>query len=57
MKHMDERDRGRIEFLAGCRSTCEQIAKDLGRSPSTIRDELQKHRVTSDKRYGCSNRI
>ena len=57
MKHMDERDRGRIEFLAGCRSTCEQIAMDLGRSPSTIRDELQKRRVASDKRYGCSNRL
>lgn len=57
MKHMDLKDRARIEFLAGCGSSVGQIADDLGRSPSTVREELQHRRTSSDKRYGCSNRL
>ena len=57
MKHMIIDQRNRIEFLAGCGWTIPRIAKELGRHPSTIRNELLKHRVGSDKRYGCSNRL
>ena len=57
MKQMVTDERNRIEFLAGCGRTIPQIAKELGRSPSTIRNELIRHRVDSDKRHGCSNRL
>ena len=57
MKQMTIDERNRIEFLVGCGRTIPQTASELGRSPSTIRNELVKHRVDSDKRYGCSNRL
>ena len=57
MKQMIIDERNRIEFLVGCGRTIPQTASELGRSPSTIRNELVKHRVDSDKRYGCSNRL
>ena len=57
MKQMVIDERNRIEFLVGCGRNVPQVAKELGRNPSTIRNELLKHRIDSDKRYGCSNRI
>ena len=57
MKQMIIDERNRIEFLVGCGRTIPQTANELGRSPSTIRNEIVKHRVDSDKRYGCSNRL
>ena len=57
MKQMVTDERKRIEFLAGCGWSVPEIAAELGRSPSTIRNELIKHRLDSDKRRGCSNRI
>jgi len=57
MKQMTIDERKRIEFLLGCGRTVPQVANELGRSPSTVRNELIKHRVDSDKRYGCSNRL
>ena len=57
MKQMITDERNRIEFLVGCGRTVPQVAKELGRTPSTIRNELLKHRIDSDKRYGCSNRL
>ena len=57
MKQMIIDERNRIEFLVGCGRNIPQVANELGRSPSTIRNELVKHRVDSDKRYGCSNRL
>ena len=57
MKQMTIDERNRIEFLLRCGRTVPQIANELGRSPSTIRNELIKHRIDSDKRYGCSNRL
>ena len=35
-KHMDDKDRGRIEYLLDCGKTITQIAKDLGRPESTV---------------------
>ena len=57
MKQMTIDERKRIEFLAGCGWSVPKIAEELGRSPSTIRNELIKHRIDSDKRHGCSNRL
>ena len=57
MKQMDTDERSRLEFLVGCGRTVPQVARELGRNPSTIRNELLKHRIDSDKRYGCSNRL
>ena len=57
MKHMVIDERNRIEFLIGCGWTVPQVAEELGRNPTTIRNELLKHRVKSDKKYGCSNRL
>ena len=57
MKQMTIDERNRIEFLVGCGRTVPQTAKELGRSPSTIRNELVKHRIDSGKGYGRSNRL
>ena len=56
-KHMDDKDRGRIEYLLDCGKTITQIAKDLGRPESTISREIQNRRINSKKRFGCSNRL
>ena len=45
MKQMTIDERNRIEFLVGCGRTVPQIANELGRNPSTIRNELIKHRI------------
>ena len=57
MKHMVLDDRNRMEFLAACGCSADEIAADRGRSPSTVRDEFQNRRVASNKGYGCSNRV
>ncbi len=57
MKHMKLDDRNRLEFLAACGRSANQIAEDRGRSPSAIREEFIKHRIASDKGYGCSNKV
>ena len=57
MNQMIIDERKRIEFLTGCGWTVPKIAGELGRSPSTVRNELIKHRIDSDKRLGCSNRL
>ena len=56
-KHMDDKDRGRIEYLLDCGKTITQIAKDLGRPESTVSREIQNRRIDSEKRFGCSNRL
>ena len=57
MKHMEIDDRNRLEFLAACGRSANQIAEDRGRSPSAIRVEFIKHRIASDRGYGCSNKV
>lgn len=57
MEHMNASDRGRIEFCISTGWSVPRIAKEIGRSPSTVRRELLDRRVSSDKRYGCSNRL
>ena len=57
MKHMGIDDRNRLEFLAACGRSANQIAEDRGRSPSAIREEFIRHRIASDRGYGCSNRV
>ena len=57
MSQMKTVDRDRIEFLVSLGWSLPKIAADLGRSPSTIRNELLGHRLDSDKGYGCSNRL
>ena len=57
MSQMKLVDRNRIEFLLSMGWSLPKIAADLGRSPSTIRNELLNHRSDSNKGYGCSNRI
>ena len=57
MSQMKIVDRNRIEFLVALGWPLPKIAADLGRSPSTIRNELLGHRLDSNKGYGCSNRI
>jgi len=57
MSQMIRIDRDRIEFLVSLGWVLPKIAADLGRSPSTIRNELLGHRLDSDKGYGCSNRL
>ena len=57
MSQMKITERNRIEFLVCLGWSLPRIAADLGRSPSTIRNELLGHRLDSDKGYGCSNRI
>ena len=50
-------DRHKIGFAIAHGCNCEHIANDLGRSQSGIREELKNHRISSNKRYGCSNRL
>ena len=57
MKHMELDDRNRLEFLAACGRSASQMAEDRGRSPSAIREEFIRHRIPSDRGYGCSNRV
>lgn len=57
MNQMQIDERNRIEFLTRSGFLCPQIAGELGRDPSTIRNELLKRRISSDKGYGCSNRL
>ena len=57
MSQMKTADRNRIEFLVSIGRPLPKIAADLGRSPSTIRNELLGRRLDSDKGYGCSNRL
>ena len=57
MKHMEIDDRNRLEFLAACGRSANQIAEDRGRSPSAIREEFIRHRIASDRGCGCSNRV
>ena len=57
MKQLIIDERKRIEFLTGCGWGVPKMAQELGRHPSTIRNELLRHRLDSDKRLGCSNRL
>ena len=50
-------DRKRIEFLAQLGWTTIQIAKDGGRSKSTIIREIANRSIVCDRGYKCSNRI
>lgn len=50
-------ERTRIEMLLAMGWTVPRIARELGRSPSTVRRELESRRVDSDRGLGCSNRI
>ena len=54
MSQMKIADRNRIEFLIALGWPLPKIAADLGISPSTIRNELLRHRIDSDKWYECS---
>jgi transposase, IS30 family len=56
-RHMDDKERGRIEFLLDCGRSVTQIATELGRPDSTVSREIQNRRIDSEKRYGCSNRL
>ena len=47
----------RIEFHVACGLKIPRIAELLGRNPTSIREEILKHRLDSNKRYGCSNRL
>jgi len=57
MKQMKITDRDRLEFHVSIGLTLPKIAATLGRSPSTVRNELLARRLDSDKGYGCSNRL
>ena len=57
MEHMKPDERTRIEMLLATGWTVPRIARELGRSPSTVRRELESHRLDSDRGLGCSNRI
>ena len=57
MKQMILDEKKRIEFLVSCGHKIPRIAEELGRHPSSIRNEILKHRLDSDKRHGCSNRL
>ena len=54
---MTSDDRKRIEFLAQLGWTTIQIAKDRGRSKSTIIREIANRSIVCDRGYKCSNRI
>ena len=52
MKHMELDDRNRLEFLAACGRSANQIAEDRGRSPSAIRawDQCSRRRSRKTSR-------
>ena len=50
-------ERKRIDFLLQLRWTPVQIAREMGRSKSTILHEIINRSVACDRRYRCSNRI
>ena len=56
-KHMGIDERKRIELLLGLRWTAAEIAREMGRRESTISREILARRVSSNKGYGCSNRL
>ena len=56
-KHMGIDERKRIELLLGLRWTVSEIAHEMGRRESTISREVLARRVTSNRGYGCTNRI
>ena len=56
-RQMTIEDRKRIDFLLQLGWTPVQIAKDLGRSKSTIIREIINRSVECDRGYRCSNRI
>lgn len=53
MSQMKINDRNRIEFLVALGWPLPRIAADLGRSPSTIRNEMLEHRLDSGKGFRC----
>lgn len=54
---MTDEDRKRIDFLLQLRWKLTQIAKDRGRSKSTILHEIINRSILCEKGYRCSNRI
>ena len=56
-KQMIIEDRKRIDFLIQLGWTPTQIAKDRGRSKSTIIREIVNRSIVCDRGYRCSNRI
>ena len=56
-KHMGLDERKRIELLLGLRWKVAEIAHEMGRTESTISREILSRRVTSNRGYGCTNRI
>ena len=56
-KHMDSITRNQIQFWIESGKSVAWIAQQLGKHPSTVWRELLNHRIKSDKRYGCSNRL
>ena len=56
MSQIKINDRNHIEFLVALGWPLPRIAADLGRSPSTIRNEMLEHRSDSGKGFRCSNR-
>ena len=56
-KHMGIDERKRIELLLGLRWTATEIAREMGRRESTISREILARRISSNKGYGCSNRL
>lgn len=56
-KHMGIDERKRIELLLGLRWTVAQIAREMGRCESTISREILARRISSNRGYGCTNRI
>ena len=56
-KHMGLDERKRIELLLGLRWKVAEIAHEMGRTESTISREVLARRVTSNRGYGCTNRI
>ena len=50
-------ERNRIDFLLQMRWTPVQIAKEMGRSKTTIIREIVNRSVACDRGYRCSNRI
>ena len=56
MSQMKINDGNRIEFLVALGWPLPRIVADLGRSPSTIRNEMLEHQLDSGKGFRCSNR-